>query len=147
MRLALGLGDVDEIGFGQRRDCAAPARDRDVVVLGETAHHFRRRVGDRGEPMRQLGARLRFDLDDQAAEHVVEQADMVFVEPACAAQEKAVMRLSASRALAASRLDDIFKLGDQRGGSGHPQSSQRTTFDGGGLPSGKLAGDSEGTVS
>ena len=43
---------------------------------------------DRREPVRQFGARLGLDLLDQAAEDVVEQADMVVVEAARAVEEQ-----------------------------------------------------------
>jgi hypothetical protein len=124
MRLALGLGDVDQVGF------AEPARllqhrpgDRDVVVLGEPAHHLDRRIADRGEAIGELGARFRLDLGNQAAEHVVEQPDMVLVEPARPAQEEcrdALERVGAP--LGRAGLDDVFELRDRRRGSGHDSS-------------------------
>ena len=89
MRLALGLRDVDEIGFGKPlRLLEHGTRDRDVVVPRETAHRLDRRIAERREPARQFGARLRLDLDDQSAEHQVEQPDMIVVEPARAVEKK-----------------------------------------------------------
>ena len=70
--------------------------------------------------LRHLGARLGLDLDDQAAEHVVEQPDMVFVEVRRAVEEQigdALERLGALVLRAV--LDDVFKLGDQRRGRRH----------------------------
>ena len=89
VRLALGLGDVDQIGFGEpARLLQHRAGDRDVVVLGEPPHHLDRRIADRREAIGQLRARLGLDLGDQAAEHVVEQADVVVVELARRRQEE-----------------------------------------------------------
>ena len=89
MRLALGLGDVDQIGFGKpSRMLQHRPGDRDVVVLGEPPHHLDRRIADRRKAIGEFRARLDFDLVDQAAEHVVEQTDVLLVEPARAVQEE-----------------------------------------------------------
>jgi len=48
VRLTLGLGDVDEIGFGEtQRPRDHRAGHRDVVVVGKLPHQLAGRVGDR----------------------------------------------------------------------------------------------------
>lgn len=50
MRLALGVGKIDEIAFRQaRRKLQHRAGDRDVVIASKLAEHFDRGVVDRGE--------------------------------------------------------------------------------------------------
>ena len=121
MRLALGLGDVDQIGFLQpRRLREHRTGHRDVVVVRELAHQLGRRVRDRRERLRHFGARLGLDLDDQPAQHVVEQPDVIFVEVRRAVDEQIGDALDASRPLfLRAVLDDVFKLGNQRRRRGH----------------------------
>ena len=76
MRLALGLGDMYEIGIGELGLLEQRTGDRDIVALGELAHHAGRRVGDRRDAPRKFGQRLGLDLLDQIADDVVEQRDM-----------------------------------------------------------------------
>ena len=84
MRLALGLGDVDQIGFVEpRRLRQHRTGDRDVVVVGELAHHARPAhcrpaPGDAASSARALASISAI----RRHEHVVEQADMIFVEVA-----------------------------------------------------------------
>jgi hypothetical protein len=81
VRLTFGLGGVDKIGFGETlrlRDHRAGHRD--VVVVGKLAHQFAGRVGDRRQRAGHFGPRLGLDFGDEAAQHVVEQADVIFVE-------------------------------------------------------------------
>ena len=59
-------------------------------------HNAGRRIGDRREPARQFGPRLGLDLVDQAADDVVEQRDVVFVETVAPSRNSVVMRRSAS---------------------------------------------------
>ena len=115
MRLTLGPGQLDQFGFLQ------PARlrqhrtgHRDVVVVRELAHQLQRRVGDRRQRLRHFGARLGLDLDDQPAQHVVEQADVIFVEMRRAVDEQIGDALDGRRPLVLRAvLDDVFKLGNQ----------------------------------
>ena len=77
MRLTFGIGEIDEIGLLQpRRQFQHRPGDGDVVVIGQRAHHFDRRVGDRRQAIGELGARLVLDFLDQQPEYVVEQIDM-----------------------------------------------------------------------
>ena len=73
------------VGVGDERAVVEPLRlveyrlrDFDVVVEGEHVDDVRRRVGDRRQPVRQLGARLGLDRVDQAHHDVVEHADLLF---------------------------------------------------------------------
>ncbi len=98
------------------------AGDRDIVVLGERAHHAFRRVGNRRQPAREFGQRLGLDLLDQVADDVVEQRDMVVVEHGGAVDEQgrnAAQRLGAF--LRRAVLDHLFQLGKQRSGNTHCQ--------------------------
>ena len=64
--------------------------------------------------LRHFGARLGLDLDDQPAQHVVEQPDMVFVEVRRAVDEQIGDALDGRRPLVLRAvLDDVFKLGNQ----------------------------------
>ena len=121
MRLALGLGDVHEVGIRHRRLLQHRPGDRDVVVLGELADNTRRRIGHRRDTARQLRQRLGLDLLDQAADDVVEQRDMVVVEHALAPSRNkvgdAAKRLGPLFRRAV--LDDVFQFGKQRRGSTH----------------------------
>ena len=78
MLLALVAAGGDQIAvvkpwrLGEDRAC-----DLDVVIEGEHVDYVRRRVGDRRQPMRQLGARLGLDGVDEAGHDVVENADLI----------------------------------------------------------------------
>ena len=81
MRLALGFGDVDQIGlFEARRQFQHRPGDRDVVVVRQHAQHLDRRIADRRQTDGELGARLVLDFLDQQPENVVEQVDMRVIE-------------------------------------------------------------------
>ena len=81
MRLALGLGDVDKIEFGQAlRLRENRARHLDVVVVRQVTHQLARRVANRRQAAGHFGARHGFDLGDEPAQHVIEQTDVVFAE-------------------------------------------------------------------
>ncbi len=77
MLLALGAGAdqeipvVEPLGLGQDR-----AGDFDVVIEGEHVDDVLGRIGDRRQPVRQLGARLGLDGVDQAGHDIVEDADL-----------------------------------------------------------------------
>jgi hypothetical protein len=74
------------------------AGDRDIVVLGEPAHRSDRRIADRRQPVRQLGARLGLDLLDQAREHAIEQRDVILFELVGAVEEERRDPLQGARA-------------------------------------------------
>ena len=120
----------EEIAVGQaRRLLQHRAGHRDIVVLGEAAHQPQRRVADRRQPVGQFRPRLGLDLVDQAAEDVVEQVDVIFIELAGAVQEQVgdlLQRLGP--AFRGAALDDVFQFRDQRR-SGHLnlESTQHTT--------------------
>jgi hypothetical protein len=116
--LALGLGDVDEVGLFQSGGFREHrAGDRDVVIVGELPHQLQRRIGDRGETQRDFGARLGLDFEDELAQHVVEQADVVFVESLGAVDEQIGDLFEHLRALfVRAVLNDVFELGNQRRG-------------------------------
>jgi hypothetical protein len=122
VRLALGLGNIDEIGLGEpRRLLEHRAGDRDVVILREPPYHVDWRIADGCEPVGQLGTRLGLDLADQSAEHLVEQSDMIVVEPAGAIEKKggdALERLGAP--LGRAVLNHLFQFRNERG-IRHPQ--------------------------
>jgi hypothetical protein len=81
MRLALGAGNVDQIRLVEaRRLSQHRTGDGDVIVLGQPPHELDRRIRDWSEPVGELRLGAAFDFLDQAAEDIVEQADMVFVE-------------------------------------------------------------------
>ena len=96
MRLALGPGDVDEVGVVEPRDWRKHRPgDRDVVVVGEPAHDLDRGVADRREPVATSSARALLSISSiRRLEHVVEQADVVFVERLAPSRNSAVMRWS-----------------------------------------------------
>jgi hypothetical protein len=112
MRLTLGLGDVEQIGLGKPPGFHENrAGHRDVVVARQPADHLERRIADRRQTASELGKGLGLDLDDQAAQHLVEQADMVLFELARAIDEEvgdAFQRLGTLgfRAM----LQDVFEL-------------------------------------
>ena len=101
MRLAFGLGEIDQIGFGQaRRQLQHRAGDGNIVVIGERAQHLHRRIGDRRQADGEFGARLGLDFLDEQAEDVVEQVDMLVVVGAGAVEKQrgnALQRLGALR--------------------------------------------------
>ena len=78
MRLTPGARDLDQ------RVLVQPFRfrqhgpgDLDDLVERERADDLRRRIRDRGEAFGEQRPGRRFDLRDQALEHVVEDADVV----------------------------------------------------------------------
>ena len=115
MRLTLGPGQFDQFALLQPwRLRQHRAGHGDVVVVGELAHQLARRVGDRRQRVRHFGARLGLDLDDQAAQHVVEQADMVFGEVRRAVDEQIGDALDGRGPLVLRAvLDDGLKLGNE----------------------------------
>ena len=121
MRLALGPGDIDQVGVSQpRRLLQHRARHRDVVVLGEPPHRLDRRVADRRQAMGQFGPRLGLDLLDQAREDAVEQLDMLVVEVIGAVEKQRCDPLQGARAtLGRAVLEHFLQFGNQRGGGGH----------------------------
>src|SRR6185312_7881617 len=81
MRVALGVGDLDEVdvgepvGFLQDR-----AGDLNAVVTRERADNVDRRIVDGGKALAELGEDLVLDLLDQPHHHVVEDFDLVFAD-------------------------------------------------------------------
>ncbi len=68
MRLTLGLGQFDQLGFLQPdRLREHRTGHRDIVVVRKLAHQLHRRVRQRRQRLRHFGARLGLDLDDQPA--------------------------------------------------------------------------------
>ena len=87
--LALGLGDLDQVGVGQpRRLREDRARDLDLVVLREPAHHLDRGVVDRRKVPAQLGERADLHALDQVHQNIVEDLDLLLVEPVAVVQEQ-----------------------------------------------------------
>ncbi len=129
MRLALGLGDFQEVGLGQApRLPQDGAGNRNIVVPGEPADQFPGRVAERRQAMRQFRACFRFDLVNQTIEDVVEQPHMVLVEQARAIEEQCGdaperLRPSPRRAM----LDDVFQFRNKRRSSRHINKPTRTT--------------------
>jgi hypothetical protein len=81
MGLSLGSGDVDEIGFAQSRGLGDDRRcDGDIVVVRKLPHQVGRGVGDRREAVRHGRAHFGLDFDHEAAQHVVEQRNVLFIE-------------------------------------------------------------------
>ena len=84
----IGAGD-DQVAvvkpgrLRQHRAC-----DFDVVIEGEHMDHVRRRIGDRRQPVRQLGARLGLDGVDEARHDVVENADLILGKAVGAVDEE-----------------------------------------------------------
>ena len=64
------------------------AGHRDVVVISQTAHNSGRRAIDGRQRDAELGERPDLDALDQVQEHVIEQADLLFVEPVCSIEEQ-----------------------------------------------------------
>jgi hypothetical protein len=87
--LALGVGAGDEgrvlepIRLFENGLCHV-----DIVVEREHMDHARRRVRDRRQAVRQLGACLGLDRADEAHHDVVEYADLFFGIACCAADEE-----------------------------------------------------------
>ena len=98
MRLALAGGDLHQLAVIEARGFLQHgAGDADLVIVGEAAHHGRRRLRDRRELRADLGQRdacahvgdgAQLDGADQAFEHVVEQRDLLVVEAAGGSQEQ-----------------------------------------------------------
>ena len=79
MLLALGAGADHEVAvvepFGLREH---RARDFDIVIEGEHVDDVGRRIGDRRQPVRELGARFGLDGADEPRHDVVEHDDLIF---------------------------------------------------------------------
>ena len=81
MGLSLAAGDIDQILLFQARGSRQHRTGHDdIVVLGEPAKDFERGIRRSAQAARQIGLGLGLDFLDQAAEDVVEQTDMVFLE-------------------------------------------------------------------
>ena len=119
--LALGFGDVDEIGFRQtRRQLEHRPGDGDIVVVGEPRSTLTGALLTGARRFDEFGAGLGLDLFDQQPEHLVEQIDVLVVVAAGAVEKEsgnALQRLGA--VFHASRAERLFKLRDQREGSAH----------------------------
>jgi hypothetical protein len=121
VRLAFRLGDLHQIGIREpRRLRQHRARDRDIVIMGEPAQDLDRRISDRRQPPRKLGAGPGLDFGDQVPEHVVEQTHVIFVEALRLRQEQignAGQRLGPL--LYGAALDDLFEFRDEGGDGSH----------------------------
>ena len=103
MQLTFLLRDVDEIIVVEhRRFPEHRARDRDVVVPRQAAGEAWRRLGYRRDPLAELRDRHALDLVDELAQHVVEHADVLFLE-AVGAYEKKVRDTPQGRSTAVTR--------------------------------------------
>src|SRR5664280_2541578 len=90
VRLALALGDLDQILVGQpRRLRQHRPGDGDVIVAGEAMDDIMRSIGDRRDVPAQLDPRAAFDMIDQADDDVVEQRGYILGHPVAAGQEQA----------------------------------------------------------
>ena len=120
MRLALGLGDADQLGIGNTRLLEHRLGDGHIVAAGEPGDDTDRRIGNRGEPAREFRQRLGLDFLDQIADDVVEDGDMLVVESGGAVEKQAGDAAQGFRPLLGRAvLDDIFQLGEQGGGGTH----------------------------
>src|SRR5262249_55790887 len=130
MRLALGLGDVDEIGVGQSPGLLQyRPSDRDVVILGELAHDPERSIPARCQKVGEFGTCLALNFLDQGPEHVIENADMLLVEAARAFEEQVGdAPQGTGPPFGCSVLDDLLEFGNQRGGGCPLGGLQRFAF-------------------
>ena len=80
MRLAFGLGQRHQIGIGDVAGFEHRTGDGNIVIGGKLVDDAGRRIGNGRQAAREFGQCLRFDLDDQGADDVVEQRDMVVIE-------------------------------------------------------------------
>ena len=100
---------VEPLGLLQHR-----GGDHDVIVEGERLDGANRRVRDRRQPPRQLGARGDLDLRREAPDHVVEHLDLLARILRGAGDEQVgdvPERIDA--ALGRARGDRLLKLGDE----------------------------------
>ncbi len=89
VELALAAGVGEEGAFVQTfRQAEHRRRDLDVVVEREHLDRIERSVGNRGQPVRQLGARFRLDRTDEAHHDVIEHAGLRLGKARRAADEK-----------------------------------------------------------
>ena len=115
MRLALGLGDVNEVSLvkpiGADEDGCG---DGNFVVAGKSMDYLDRRIVDRREPAGEFRACLDLDFGRQPSDDIVEQPDMPVVELIRPLDEQvgdAAQRLDAFAARAA--LDRVLEFKDQ----------------------------------
>jgi hypothetical protein len=89
MRIALSVGDRDQIGIGQawrlRQDRTCHS---DIVVQGEPSDRLDRRVLNRCEHLAEPDQRAQFDALDQMHQHIVEKLDLFFGERIGALEEE-----------------------------------------------------------
>jgi hypothetical protein len=119
LRWALGAGVlhqrlvVELLGLAQHR-----TRDRDLVVEGELADDAGRRVADRRESVRQLGAGHRLDLVCETANHVAECRNLVL---AIAPRDQKIRGVPqrAGAALGGSARNRVVQVLQHRSGFAH----------------------------
>ena len=121
MRLPFGVRQFDQLWLLQPlRLRQHRTGHRDVFVMREVPHQSERRVRHRRQRVRHLGARLGLDLDDQPAQHVVEQPDVIFVEVRRAVDEQIGDAPDRHGPLVLRAvLDDVFEFRNQRGRRRH----------------------------
>jgi hypothetical protein len=117
--LALGAGVLNQVGLVQReRVNEHRPGHRDGVVERQRAHQLRRGIVDRGEPPRQPGARLQFDVGAKLQQHVVEQRDLLAGIAARAGREQIGDPLENAAARILAGCERGIDLVDQRLRSG-----------------------------
>ena len=121
MSLALVLRHLDQIGFGQpRRQFQDRPRDRNIVIIGESAQHLHWCVRDRRQMDRKLGPRLGFDFRDEKPKNAIEQVDVfVLVGTGTVKKERgnALQRFDAL--VPRPSLYNLLEFRDQREGNAH----------------------------
>jgi hypothetical protein len=115
MRLSIGPGDFDKIavaeavGLGENR-----SGDGDFLVASELADCLNGRLPDRRQGRTQLNERLGLDPLNEVNKHVIEHADLLFIEAVRVIEEKIG---NAPESLYAffrgASLNRIFEFGDQ----------------------------------
>ena len=125
MRLAFGLGDIDQghlVDLGrtaQQRAC-----DDDLIVAHQHGNELGRRIDQFSQPLGQHAARVDFGLRDQAGEDAVEQVHVGRLKPGRALQEQVGNlpdRLAAARGIAVA--DDFLKPRNEGFGLCHQEYS------------------------
>jgi hypothetical protein len=117
MRGSHARRDGREVGIGKSGRAAQHwSGNPDVVVSRQTPDHTSRCALDRRDALRDSLQRIAFDLFDQALEHVVEQRDLLGVEPTGVIDEEIGHPLRHLGAPAGRAVSDrLFKLRDQDG--------------------------------
>src|SRR5262249_53376986 len=102
-----------------------------IVIAREPPDHLERGVRYRRQTARKLGKRPRLDLDDEAAQDIVEQPDMALVVAASPLDEE--LGDPPQRVGAPGRrtvLQHVFEFRDQGSNRSHAGSYRRSRADG-----------------